>query len=283
VGFATEADDMNPARIVLGQPGGFNELALCRSGPMLYNRNDSYVGASLRKYGEFSAGEAELFRQVVEPGMTVLEIGANLGAHTVDLSRLAGASGVVHAFEPQRLAFQLLCANIALNSCSNVFAHQMAVGVAHGTLAVPLLDPNAANNFGGLSLADGQPGEPVPLVTVDEMALPACHFLKLDVEGMEVEALRGAAETISRLRPILYVENDREARSPELISLLQSYRYRLYWHLPPLYHPDNFAMDAENIFGDVVSINLLCLPVESSWVVNGLREVTGPTDSWKQA
>jgi FkbM family methyltransferase len=221
--------------------GGFNELALCRSGLFLYNRNDAYVGTSLRKYGEFSAGEAAMFRQMVKPGMTVLEIGANIGAHTVDLSRLAWPGGVVHAFEPQRLMFQVLCANVALNSCRNVVTHQAAVGATGGTVLVPSLDPEARNNFGGLSLPGAQQGETVPVVTVDGLGLPACHVIKLDVEGMETEALRGAAATIERFRPIMYVENDREARSAELIGLLQSYRYRLYWHLPRFTAPTIFA------------------------------------------
>ena len=273
---------MNPSRIVVGQAGGFNELAICRSGPMVYNRNDRFIGASLRKYGEFSPREGIVFRQLVRTGMTVLEIGANIGAHTVDLSRLAGAGGTVHAFEPQRLVFQLLCANVAMNSCTNVFTHQVAVGAEHGTLTVPQLDPNARNNFGGLSLANAQQGEPVPLVTVDEMTFPACHFYKLDVEGMEVEALRGSADTISRFRPVLYVENDRAERSAELISLVQSYGYRLYWHLPPLFSPDNFGADGENIFGNVVSINMLCLPAEDTRPLKGFREVTGPTDVWNR-
>jgi hypothetical protein len=73
---------------------GFNELALPRR-PHAYSRHDAYIGASLREYGEFSPGEAALFRQFVRPGMRGLEIGANIGGHAVDLSRLAAPSGIV--------------------------------------------------------------------------------------------------------------------------------------------------------------------------------------------
>ena len=65
--------------------GGFNEMALCRTGPMVYNKNDVYVGGSLSKYGEFSVAEQMVFRQLVREGMLVAEIGANIGAHTIDL------------------------------------------------------------------------------------------------------------------------------------------------------------------------------------------------------
>src|SRR5258708_18853798 len=96
-------------------PEGFNELQMCRSGPMLYNKYDIYMGGSLQKYGEFSVGEQEIFAQIVRPGTLLVEVGANIGAHTVELSRMAGRDGEVHAFEPQRIVFQALCANLALN------------------------------------------------------------------------------------------------------------------------------------------------------------------------
>lgn len=261
---------------------GFNELAQCRSGLMLFNRNDIYIGASLRKYGEFSIGENAVFRILVQPAMTVLDIGANIGVHTVDLSRMVGPAGIVHAFEPQRLMYQVLCANIALNSCANVFTHQAAVGSECGALLVPFINPDAADNYGGLPLLGATQGETVPLITIDSLNLSACHVMKLDVEGMETEALRGAQATIGRCRPLMYLENDRADRSVELIGLLQSFNYRLYWHLPPLYGPNNFRADQENIFGGTISVNMLGIPAEiPQEALTILREVTGPNDQWQ--
>lgn len=253
---------------------GFNEMAACRVGPLLFNRNDRYVGASLRKYGEFSGGEAVLFRQLITPGTTVVEVGANIGAHTVELSRLVGSHGTVVAFEPQRIVFQTLCANLALNSCANVHAYQVAIGAETGTITVPVLSPEHVNNFGGLSLIGAQSGEPVPLRRLDDIGLAACHVLKLDLEGMEVEALKGGAALIAANRPIIYVENDRQERSAELIGLLLSWNYRLYVHNPPLFEENNFAGDPENIFGVIVSINLHCIPAERGFDVQGASEVT---------
>jgi FkbM family methyltransferase len=261
---------------------GFNELAICRHGLMLFNRHDQYVGASLRKYGEFSPGESALFRQIVAPGMTVLEIGANIGAHTVELSRLAGEAGSVHAFEPQRLMFQLLCANLALNSRRNVCAHRIAIGETRTFARIPAPDPTQPANFGGISLLQEGAGEDVPVMRVDDFVVQACHVMKIDVEGMEVPALRGARDTIRRLRPLLYVENDREESSAMLIALLLEFGYRLFWHLPPLFSPQNFRNDPENIFGDIVSINLLCVPAERHQDIAGFPPVTGPDDDWRR-
>lgn len=262
-----------PPRPVELAADGFNQLAPCRHGPMLFNRYDRYVGQSLARYGEFSPGESRLFRQVLRPGQTVVEVGANIGAHTVELSQLVGPRGAVIAFEPQQIVFQTLCANLALNNCANVSAYPLALGAAPGTILVPRLRPDHDNNFGGLSLQGITAGERTMLVPLDQFDLPACHFLKIDVEGMEVEVLRGAAATIAAHRPVIYAENDRAERSAELVALLRGWNYRLFPHNPPLFEPDNFAGDEENVFGNIVSINLLGVPAEANTVVEGSQQI----------
>ena len=58
----------------------------------------------------------------------------------------------------------------------------------------------------------------MPLLTLDSLDLPACHFLKVDVEGMEADVVRGARNTIDTYRPLMYLENDRDERSQELLG-----------------------------------------------------------------
>src|SRR5438034_10860239 len=93
----------------------FNRLKDCRHGRMLYNINDAYIGRSLDLYGEFSEGEAELFRQIVRPGDVVVDLGANIGVHTIVFAQAAGPRGGVMSMEPQRLDVQMLCTAVALN------------------------------------------------------------------------------------------------------------------------------------------------------------------------
>lgn len=242
-------------------PGdSFNVRKLCRHGEMMFNRHDRYIGRSLDLYGEFSEKEVELFGTLLGPGALVVEAGSNLGAHTLALSRLVGSEGAVIAFEPQRLVFHLLCANLAQNSIANVFAYQKAVGAQAGTVLVPQPDPALESNFGGLSLGAHESGEPVPVVALDEMRFPRLDLLKADVEGMEEQVLAGAAETIARHRPILYVEDDRPGKSESLRQRILALGYRIHRHTPPLFNPDNFAANPENVFPEIVSINLLCVP-----------------------
>ncbi len=273
-------DDKRRAAIKL-DPSGFNELQMCRSGPMIYNKYDVYIGGSLQRYGEFSVGEQEVFAQVVKPGALVVEVGANIGAHTVYLSSLAGRDGEVHAFEPQRIVFQTLCANLALNQCTNVHARQAAVGEAAGTITVPAMDFAVRNNFGGVSLRGVTVGEAVALVTLDSLDLPACHLLKVDVEGMEVEVLKGAEQLVQTHRPIMYLENDRAERSEELLTIVNRLDYKAYWHFARLFNPANFYGDPVDIFSGVVSVNVLCVPQETQMAVAGLRPVSSPQDTWQ--
>lgn len=105
-------------------PEKFNIVRQCRHGLMVFNRHDQFIGKALKVYGEYSEGEYDVFSQVVKPGDTVIEAGANLGAHTLGLAQLAGPNGRVYAFEPQRLMFQTLLGNAALNSLTNIYGFQ---------------------------------------------------------------------------------------------------------------------------------------------------------------
>lgn len=236
-----------------------NRFKDCRHGRMLFNEHDIYIGRSLDLYGEFSEGECDVFRQLIRPGSTVLELGANIGSHTVFLAKWVGPTGRVIAFEPQRIVFQTLCANIALNSLLNTHCHQKAIGQHSGSLIIPPLDYTVDNNFGGLGLGSFTHGETVPVVTVDELDCDACHFIKIDIEGMEREAILGAKRTIERFKPILYVENDRADRSDALVETLHHLGYAMYWHKPSMFSPNNFFANQVNIFGGIVSLNMICI------------------------
>jgi FkbM family methyltransferase len=250
----------------------------CREGAMIYTINDTYIGRALDKYGEISRDEVLFLQQLTRPGMTVLEVGANIGVFTVPLARFVHPGGRVIAFEPQRIMYQMLCGNIALNAIDNVVAHNCAAGRSSGSVAVPSVDYSKPGNFGAVSLARSSQGDIVPLVTIDSLALPSCHLIKVDVEGMELDVLEGASSTLRQFRPLLYVENDQPEKSPPLIAYLLALDYRLYWLEPPLYRSDNFFGDAENIFESAVSADMVCVPRSGplAITVKNCVEITSP-------
>ncbi len=246
-----------------------NLFKKCRYGMMIYNKRDIWVGRSFDLYGEFSESEVQLFRELVKPGMVVLDVGANTGSHTVPLARFVGATGYVFAYEPERNNFYTLAGNVAINSLKNVTCQQHAVGNDHGTILVPELDENMTTNWGGLSL-DGDyskcPSYSVPIIKIDGINFSRLDFIKIDVEGMERDVLLGAEDNIRKFKPHLYVENDRADKSEGLISFLHSLGYVVYDHQAPLFNPNNYYDNRENVFvtkvdtglAQVVSGNVFC-------------------------
>ena len=267
---------------------GFNRLVAGRHGLILFNKNDTVVGQSASHYGEYFESEVDLFARLIPPGAQVADLGANIGTHTIAMARLTGPTGWVFAFEPQRLVFQTLCANVALNSLTNVECENKADTDRDGPILVEDLNPNSQVNFGGLELGTSKTNRAVAAVRLDSyLNRRQLDFLKADVQGMEEACLRGARETLKRYGTVLYIENDQPEKSPSLISCLFEMEYAVYWHLPQFFNPANFAKDPHNIhavgYFDVgglylvsngFAINLLCIPKARNLTVNGLLEVT---------
>ncbi len=269
----------------------FNRLETARYGPFLYNINDKYVGRSYSSYGEWKENEVALFRRFIRNGQVVLDIGANIGQHTVFFAQAVEHDGAVLAFEPQRLFYQTLCANMALNNVARAYCRHAAVGASPGSLEVPVRAPWLADfNYSALILhgAEESNTETVELVTVDGLQLRKCDFIKIETVGMEIQVLEGAFATIRKLRPVLYVENDvigyavkdgnvlradNETRSLALIALLRGLGYDLYWHVAPFFNPANFKGSRENIFGGLASVNMLCCPKGGGFSGEGLEAV----------
>lgn len=254
-------------------------LTRCRHGLMLYLKQDRYIGRSFTTYGEFSEGEQHLFRAILRPGDRVIEAGANIGAHTIPLAKIVGPTGSIIAFEPQRIIFQLLCANVALNGLTNVQALPVALGAVPGEMGVPYVDYLKENNFGGLSLCDpiGPGIDTVRVETLDTFALDF-NMLKIDVEGMESAVLTGAAHSIARLRPVLYLENGVKAKSQALIRQLFDAGYRVWRHRPLMFTSNNFFNHRENIFSITASYNMLALPQEMPVEIDLTEIITDQTN-----
>ena len=81
---------------LLAETAGFNALVRAKHGLMLFNKNDAYIGRSIGKYGEFSEGEIAIFDQLCRPGDIVVEVGANIGTHTLPIAKMVGGAGRVH-------------------------------------------------------------------------------------------------------------------------------------------------------------------------------------------
>lgn len=234
-----------------------NVLTQSRYGPMLVNRHDRYVGEAFLHCGEYGQQEVAFLRALVRPGDHAVMCGVNIGALVVPIAQEIGASGRVLAFEPQRHVFSLLCANVALNNLHHVETFRYAVGSERGVVRIPLLDPNEPANAGGVSIGVGD--DAVPCLTIDSMQLQRVDVLQADVEGSELELLSGAAETIDRFKPVLYLEADRRELRGALLTWLVEAGYHVWEHTPPLWNADNFLQEESVRWEHVVSVNWLCI------------------------
>ncbi|WP_284310396.1 FkbM family methyltransferase [Labrys miyagiensis] len=253
-----------------------------RHGLFFFNRNDLFIGRSLDLYGEWCESEIQLLGQVLRPGDVALDIGANIGTHALSFAEIVGPGGRVYALEPQHHVFQLLCANAAVNLSDNLHCLNKAAGSEAGRIRLAVGRPDQAFNFG--AARQGPEGEDVEVITVDGLDLPACRLIKVDVEGMEPAVLAGAARTIARHRPFVFVECNDSSDSRGIIGAMTSQDYDLWWHIAGYYSPANFLGNAVDIFGSYQpEANLFCAPRELGLRIGGLEACTGLDDNWRLA
>lgn len=260
------------------------KAAETNNGLMLYPPADMYIGQAIEHYGEYVAAEQDFFRFAAQKGGEAIDAGANIGAHSMAMARYFER---VMAFEPQRMLFKLLKAN--LSDWPSSLAYNAALGKEDGLLWLPSLNYGMTNNFGGVGrdcVENWSPDqrEHIPMVEVqirqlDKIdavkAAEKISLIKVDVEGMEKEVLEGARQTIAKHQPILYVENDKPKKSQELVDFIYNgLGYRAWWHIPFLFNENNFNHNPVNIFDKMASFNLICIP-DGHWLkVTGAQVCT---------
>ena len=215
-------------------------------GRIMRYTNDVYIGDSVGLYGEYAHDEMELYRQLLKPGDTVIEVGANIGTLTIPIAQHIGNRGRVYAFEPQRVTFQILCGNIVLNNLYNVWAYNQGAGKEHKK--VKIFDGLLAGNNGAFQISKWPGSYEIEIVMLDEYNFEKCDLLKVDAEGMDSEIIQGAETIIKRCQPYIVIEANYTKKGKEIIKKLQTLDYRIYEADCSLYSADNDFQAKENIF-----------------------------------
>jgi FkbM family methyltransferase len=168
-------------------------------------------------FGSYEKHFAELFGHLVRPGERCVDVGANVGVHTVRLARLVGADGEVIAIEPDPDVAVRTNRNIALNGLANVRVINAAASERPGSMQLYRPSPWDTNRARASLLHHPYltgVKTMVPVVTVDDVcAGRAVSLIKIDVEGHESAVVRGAAATIARYAPSVVFEY-----APELLA-----------------------------------------------------------------
>lgn len=171
--------------------------------------------------GLYELRSAAAMARQVRPGAIVLDIGANIGAHTLPLARLVGPSGRVVAFEPTDYAFTKLIENVGLNPdlATHIDCRQLMLvaepvqangaGATAGAIysSWPLDDRGALHTVHGGRLMSTENAGMMRLDDcIRDLDLPRVDFVKIDVDGNEIAVLTGARETLSRFQPVVIME-----------------------------------------------------------------------------
>jgi len=183
-------------------------------GQVLVNRHDINQTRYLLEYGHpVDHQEIESIAQFIEPGTAAIDVGACFGLWTLGFAKRAVA---VYTFEPQRMLYNSICGTLALNSVENVFTFNWAVGEQVGVAEIPKPDYHKQSQFGGVPLVHspakcniGQETasvESVHLATLDSLKFPPISLVKIDAEGLDLDVIRGAENTIKEHRPVVYFE-----------------------------------------------------------------------------
>ena len=199
---------------------------------------NDYVGRAAFYVGDLDRKITWICAQIVKPGDTVLDIGANIGMVTLWLSTLVGKNGKVHAFEPNPELQKILEETLAHNQVSNVCLHPFALGVEQGSLElrIPRVNAGAASLIRNRDLINCNivevPVRPLSKI-VDEEGIKSIRLIKIDVEGFEAEVFKGGQEVLGAIRPeaILFELNERLEKpvyEQPVIKILRDFGYEFF-------------------------------------------------------
>lgn len=234
------------------------------------NSNDTGLAPHLLMHGEFAPGELHTLGKLLKPGMTFVDVGANIGYFSLMAAKAVGSSGKVYAFEPENENYNLLQKNIDENNYINVTPIKKAVSDIVGTTKFYLRDDNLCAH--SIVPREGDHVVEVETTTLDEYLKGVqVDVVKIDVEGAEPKVLKGMQELIRANKSMAIVIEfypkaiDEFGYPPiQLLNDLKNADFTLYRigeksnEMPVKIEPKEFAALAEG--EDIPKlINILCL------------------------
>jgi len=234
------------ARVVTGVRRGFgagDNAKVRRDGLNWQLELGEGIDFAIYLLGAFERTTQRQYGALLKPGDVALDIGANIGAHTLPISRLVGDTGFVHAFEPTAFAYAKLKANIARNAvlAERIQANQtlLSDGAQDAPPAALAASWPLGERPGGHPMHGGHDmttaGASVDTLDgyVARAEIARIDFIKLDVDGNECQVLRGGFESLQRFRPPIilelapYIFSRGENSFASFIKLLRDAGYQL--------------------------------------------------------
>lgn len=188
----------------------------------------------VKGYYEFETSRA--LAHLLKPGMNVIEVGANVGAHTFRMAKRVGPNGSVHAFEPTKYAFSKLSLNHKLNKIENIYLNQIAITRAEESGKI--VQRGFKSSWDSITgKSNHRCKHEVQLCSIDDYVvrsgIKTIDLVKMDIDGREYAALSGGQQTLAKFHPLLVLETGTNAfkhnSSPsEVVDLLKNLGYEFY-------------------------------------------------------
>ena len=191
--------------------------------------NDTFITECLERDGYWEKPTIDVCREHLKNDSFVIEVGAHIGSHTVILSDIC-KDGVIYSFEMQKLIFQLLNANLLLNTCGNVFSYIEAVSDENKIEYIGEIDYKNMKEFNSgyasLDIIKEHPSYPINVVTLNNKfsKIKRLDLIKIDAEGHEIPILKGADQLIKKFKPMILTEFDVNNKQ-QIIDLLPEYNF----------------------------------------------------------
>ena len=184
--------------------------------------------------GNYEAGETTFCLQHIQPGMTLFDIGANIGLYALLFAKCAGPAGQVHAFEPEPRNFRRLVTNLAINRFENVTANEMAVYSQSQPVTLNVY-PDALHALHSLGRAsdavEPESRRTVQATSLDDYCksrgIERIDYLKIDVEGAECDVLQGASSLLAR-QAVGTIQFEALPQANDVFRLLQTHGFRCH-------------------------------------------------------
>ena len=214
-------------RNVPGHRHGFSAVAETRYGILQCLPDQGDEGAALGYYGEWLQMQLEWWERWLRPGMTVLEVGASVGAHAIWTSRVLGADGHLLLYERDPLCRRLLRQNLCANRVRNATVIQETT------------------------------------MRVDDLRLELLDSLKVGLWEDALEVLAGAEQTLWELRPTLCLSVMDDDKLRRVAELVRARGYRCGWQATALFNPANFNGRTADLTDDRKIVTALAIPEEA--------------------
>jgi len=207
---------------------------LQQEGLVCFINSKDLIGWKIFFFGEYEADTNTVLAKYIKEGDVVIEAGANIGSETALIARLAG-NGHVHCFEPNPYTYERLKINIAINELGNVSAYDCALGESDSTIAFNIYPKGFCNPGMSSKYMETAQTRKINVVqkTLDSFAaenkIEKVDFLKMDIQGAEMDMIIGAGGTISKCKPVIFTEACAPYNNTgQLYEKLSAYGYSIY-------------------------------------------------------